>query len=279
MRYIDTFNSVIDNYDLFIVDVWGVVHNDGVSTFDGVLSLLQEIKRLGKHLHFLSNSPGSAEEVRKALSDIGIERNYYDDVHTSGEETRMLLTNGELGVGTKCFVIESTRGIIDGTFIQRTDSLDDADFVLCSGMSDRLNLGIYDQLLKNIKDRNLLMICPNPDIIVKTISGELYCPGAIAQKYEDIGGKVVYIGKPYAGVYSRILKKYSINKSRILGIGDGLNTDIKGAVNFGIDSALVIETGILSSKFFADGSIKKIELDGYLLKEKVLPTYIIKRFK
>lgn len=279
MKYIDTLNDIIDNYDLFIVDVWGVVHNDGASTFEGVLNLLQEIKRLKKHLHFLSNSPGSAEEVKEALLHIGIKKDYYDDVHTSGEETRLLLTNKELGVGDRCFVIESTRGIIDGTLIQQTDDLDNADFVLCSGMSDRMNLGVYDHLLHDIKDRNLPMVCPNPDIIVKTILGELYCPGAIAKKYEEIGGKVIYIGKPYIGVYSRILKKYSIDKSRILGIGDGLNTDIKGAINFGIDSVLVVETGILSSRFFANGSIKKAEIDRYLLKEKILPTYIIKRFK
>lgn len=279
MKYIDTFLEVIDNYDLFIVDVWGVVHNDGIATFDGVIDLLKEIKRLGKNLHFLSNSPGSAEEVKDALLSIGIEREYYDDVHTSGEETRLLLMNNELGVGNKCFVIDETRGIIDGTFIEQTDNLDEANFVLASGIKSRLDLGVYDYLLENILHKNLVMVCPNPDIIVKTVHGELFCPGAIARKYEDIGGKVIYIGKPYESVYQRIFNKYSVDKKRILGIGDGLKTDIMGANNFGIDSGLVVKTGILSSKFFKDGSIKKIELQEYLLNEQILPKYIISSFR
>lgn len=278
MKYIDTFVDVIDNYDLFIVDVWGVVHNDGVKTFEGVIDLLQEIQNREKHLHFLSNSPGSAKEVKEALFNIGIEEKYYDDVHTSGEETRLLLTSHELGVGNNCFVIDETRGIIDGTFIKEESNLDNADFVLASGIKSRLDLGVYDNLLTEIKSRNLKMICPNPDIIVKTIEGELFCPGAIAKKYEDLGGDVTYIGKPYSKVYDRIFHKYTFTKDRIIGIGDGPYTDIMGANNFGIDSALVIETGILATKFFISNNIDKKSLGTYLDNIKIHPKYIIKRF-
>lgn len=279
MKYISTFFDILDKYDLFIVDIWGVVHNDGVTTFDGVLNLLSEIKKLGKHVHFLSNSPGSLDEVRGVLAGIGITREYYDDVHTSGHETRLLLENNELGVGNKCFVIDSTRGIIDGTKIQQTNNLNEANFVLGSGIKNRLDLTVYDSLLNDIKAKNLIMVCPNPDIIVKTVNGELFCPGAIAKKYEELGGKVIYVGKPYNSVYKRIFDKYSIDKSRILGVGDGLNTDIKGANDFGIDSALIVKTGILSSKFFIDGSIKKEALHDYILKNSISPTYIIESFK
>ena len=289
VKILDNLSNVIDNYDLFIVDIWGVVHNDGAHTFDGVLDLLSKIKSLNKKLVFLSNAPRRKAEIERTLTKIGITPEYYTDIHTSGEETRIMLTQSDGKYGSKCFVVGSDNNLLENTNITITQDIDKADFVLGSGFLnnengewERKNLSRYDEVIQNALKRKLLWICPNPDIIVRTIAGELYCPGAIAKRYETKGGTVVYEGKPYSSAYKRIFEWFKdIPQNRIVGIGDGINTDIKGANDSGIDSILVVKSGIHVDELwnYDTNSIDDSKLKSFTTKYQVTPKFVIPLFK
>lgn len=289
VKILDNLSSVIDNYDLFIVDIWGVVHNDGTHTFDGVLDLLSKIKLLNKKLVFLSNAPRRKAEIERTLTKIGITPEYYTDIHTSGEETRIMLTQSDGKYGSQCFVVGSDNNLLENTNITTTQDIGTADFVLGSGFLnnengewERKDLSRYDEVIQNALKRKLLWICPNPDIIVRTIAGELYCPGAVAKRYETQGGTVIYEGKPYSSAYKRIFEWFKdIPQNRIVGIGDGINTDIKGANDSGIDSILVVKSGIHVDELwnYDTNSINDSELKSFTIKYQVAPKFAIPLFK
>lgn len=288
-KILDNLSSIIDNYDLFIVDIWGVVHNDGTHTFDGVLDLLSKIKSLNKKLVFLSNAPRRKAEIEKTLTKIGITPEYYTDIHTSGEETRIMLTQSGGKYGSQCFVVGSDNNLLENTNITTTQDINKADFVLGSGFLnnengewERKDLSRYDEVIQDALKHKLLWICPNPDIIVRTIAGELYCPGAIARRYETKGGTAIYEGKPYSSAYKRIFRWFKdIPQSRIVGIGDGINTDIKGANDSGIDSILVVKSGIHVDELwnYDTNSIDDSKLKSFTEKYQVTPKFVIPLFK
>jgi len=289
-KIIENLSGVIDHYDLFIVDIWGVVHIDGTKTFDGVLPLLKQIKSLGKNVVFLSNAPRRKPEISATLSSIGITPEYYNEIHTSGEETRYYLMEIQKEKNfKKCFSVGLSHDLLNDTGITTTENLDDADFVFGSGFLknvsgnwERTNLSAYETIVKSALRRNLLWICPNPDIIVRTIAGELLCPGAVAKLYKDLGGHVEYQGKPYPNVYKRIFSWFKdVQKSRILAIGDGINTDILGAVNARIDSALVVKSGIHFEEIWnlETDCIDTMKLESFSTQRKIHPTFAVPLFQ
>lgn len=287
-RIIDDLSCLIDNYDLFIVDIWGVVHNDGTRTFDGVIPLLQKIKSLNKKVVFLSNAPRRKHEIETTLSKIGILPEYYDNIHTSGEETRETLKN-EATTFKKCFSIGLSHGLLEDTGLEITENIDEAECILGAGFLkneagewERETLTRYEPIIQQAIQRNLTWICPNPDLIVRTIAGELLCPGSIAEMYKKAGGKVEYQGKPYPNVYKRIFRWFKdIDRSKILAIGDGINTDILGANNAGIDSVLIVKSGIHIYDIwdFETNSINESKLKNFLNTQKAVPTYAAPLFQ
>lgn len=279
MQYLTNFREVLDSYDFFICDIWGVVRSENGNVFEGVLELLSEIQQKNKKLVFLSNVPVRKENCKEILREIGITNDYYTDVHTSGEETRLLLHEKTLDFGKKYFVIDDTRKLLDGLDFEESN-LDDADFVLGSGIKHRFDLSFYDEIIAKIIERKIPYICPNPDIVVVTGDGErLFCPGAIAEKYEKANGEVFYVGKPYHYVYERIFKNFNVkDKSRVLIIGDSLNTDIRGAEKLQIDSVLVVRSGIHSQDVVRNGSIEMNLLNNLCDKLSVFPKYVIDYF-
>jgi HAD superfamily hydrolase (TIGR01459 family) len=238
-------------YPIWFCDIWGVVHN-GYKPFIATTSALAKHRKNGGTVILVTNSPRTSQGVAEQLQQIGVAKASYDAVVTSGDVTRTLML--ERG-GGKLFHLGPSRddSIYDGLDLKRVE-LADATAVLCTGLFDELNETPADYLpmLTDIKQRGLLMICANPDKLVRKGDLLIYCAGALAEEFSKLGGKVVMAGKPFTPIYdlalkaARQLRGQTISNDQILAIGDGPETDIKGAADYGIACVLItggINTG------------------------------------
>lgn len=274
MENISSVSSVIGNYDAFILDLWGVVH-DGSQLYPGVRNTLQAIRKTGKKVIFLSNAPRRSSSVASVLTQLGIEQGLYGDIVSSGEVGYHWLRAGNAPWGKRFYMIaaEKDAGLLDDLDFEEVDNLKDADFILNLGFgTDEQTTEDFSPLLGSAAQLSLPMLCLNPDLEVIKITGERYpCAGAIAKSYVAMGGKVEWFGKPYPAVYEHVYKLFgNIDKQKILAVGDSLETDIPGAKYFGVDSALVTG-GILKGHNI--GEIKEM-----CRKLGLSPNYIIPNF-
>ncbi len=230
--------SIFIEYDLFFIDIWGVVHN-GIKLHENAVKVLNELSTNEKKFILLTNAPRPNLTVINTLKKMGL-NNFSDTVFTSGEASkRYLLENFN---NKKFFHLGPPRDFdLFKTFEDnKVLNIDDSDYLLCSGLFEEHedDLGYYKNLLsKHITKK---MICTNPDLIVDRGDKREYCAGSIAKSFEEIGGEVIYFGKPYPPVYEIAA---DVNNKKILCIGDNLNTDIKGANIQNFDS-LLITSGI-----------------------------------
>ena len=267
------------NYDYFILDVWGVIH-DGTATYPMVIENLKSLRDMGKKICFLSNAPRRASKVADILKKFGITADFYDFIMTSGEASYLFLEENQKQqfqqFGQNYYYIgpKKDEDILDGLQYKRVMDAGEADFVLTTGFDNDLSV-IEEKIpdLKNAIKHNLPLICINPDlIVVKQTGHEMFCAGVIAQQYKEMGGEVVYFGKPYKPVYEQVIKSFALdNTNKILAIGDGIETDILGANNNNIDNAL-IGGGILSNKL----NIKHGELPDKNKLEEICQEYGIR---
>jgi len=235
-------------YSVWLCDIWGVIHN-GESPFPCAVKACQRFREKGGLVVLLSNSPRPCGPVARQLAEIGVPDTAYDAIVTSGDTTRDIMSEKP---GQRVFHLgpERDRPLFEGLDVELAD-LNDADYVLLSGLYDDLNEtpGDYVDLLAQIKARDLLMICANPDLQVERGNRLIYCAGALGAAYEKIGGKVIYPGKPNKPIYdlalARIaeLKGAAVERNEILCIGDGLRTDMAGAFAAQMD-ALYIASGL-----------------------------------
>lgn len=234
--YIDGLREVADQYDGFILDIFGVIHN-GLELFPGTMQCLQELKDRGKRVVLLSNTPKRGFESAQDLLKLGISEDLYTGIVTAGDSAHEKLKEFN---GQKCWFAgtEVFEALLDGINLIKQDTPDDAEFIL------NAITGLYawpaDEIknaLEQAQKRNLPMICSNPDLVVNIGDEQHICAGTYALYYEEIGGYVSYHGKPHIPVYEEAQAILSIDdKSKILAVGDALHTDIQGANNFGIDS-------------------------------------------
>jgi HAD superfamily hydrolase (TIGR01459 family) len=262
--------DVAENYDGFILDLWGVVH-DGVTVFPGVVDALQQLHGVGKKLVFLSNAPRRAHMVAAQLDGFGITASLHDGVMSSGEATWQYLhdqpDDWARKLGPQCLRIgpERDNAILDGLKFKEAKDIKFADFILVTGPKDQMNSAEpYDDMLRTAFERHLPMICANPDREVIMGGVRQICAGAIAERYEDMGGDVRWYGKPDPTIYNECFRLLQINdRTRILGVGDSFTTDIRGANAAGLD-ALLVARGIHGADLIdADG-----KLDGALIAER-----------
>lgn len=270
---ISGLSAIASRYDGFLLDLWGVIH-DGSQLYPGVHDTLTQLRSAGKKIIFLSNAPRRAWKVEAVLGQLGIERALYDEVVSSGEAGYQWLQSGKLP-STKYYYIgpDKDADVLDGLGYSAVDGLKEAYFLLNVGFgSEDQSAEDFTQMLTEAKALNLPMLCLNPDLEVVKISGERFpCAGVLAHVYEGMGGKVIWFGKPYPAVYDSCMALLgSLEKSRILAVGDSLETDIPGAVGFGIDSALVLG-GILKEK-------TQREIVELCRELKLTPTYTVPRF-
>jgi len=246
--------DLLTAYDGFVLDIWGVMHQGGRS-YDEAIDCVQRLHAEGKRVIFLSNAPRRAERVADVLEQKGVPREIYDDVLSSGEATRIAFKTGSepklKGLGRRYFPL-ATPGdddLLHGLDYAPTDIASEADFLLAIGLSAaRPSLVEHEELLKEAAERSLTMVCVNPDLEVIRLGVRELCAGALAARYAELGGKVIYFGKPYPLVYTLSLELLGIeSRRRVLAVGDGLATDIKGAHAAGIDS-LLVTSGLLAEE-------------------------------
>ena len=237
--------SVIKQYDLVYVDIWGVIHN-GIFLYKDAVNVLDQLSSLNKEYVLLTNAPRPNKTVKIFLNRMGLSNKHCDRVYTSGEAALNYL-NKKIG-NLKFFHIGPPKDF--DLFVtlnkNKTENIDECDFLLCTGLFENNvnDLSYYRNLFS--KNKTQKMICTNPDLIVDRGEITEYCAGKIAKIYEEEGGKVDYFGKPYPLVYQ--LSANVVGK-KILCIGDNLNTDIKGANNQNFNS-LFITGGIHKDEDF-----------------------------
>jgi len=254
----DGISAFIDNYDAVVIDLWGVIH-DGVSLYPGVKDCLQRLADQGKPYAMLSNAPRRAAAIARSMDRMGLPPSLYPHIMSSGEATwRGLKDRREAwfdGVGDRCFHIGPQRdaNLFDETSLVLADSVADADFILNTGpWEDGETIADYEDRLAAGAKSGLKMICANPDLEVIRGGRRIICAGALAQRYEELGGDVLYYGKPYRPIYDSCLHLIGDpDPTRVLAIGDSLRTDIAGAAGMGMDSILVL--GGIHGEAFTSG--------------------------
>ena len=245
-------SSIVDDYQLFYVDLWGVVHN-GVSLHQEAIKVLNEITKKKKDYILLTNAPRPNRSVKIFLEKLGMAKEIREHVFTSGEAALNYLKKNFLN---KTFFHVGPPRDFD-LFIDlkknKSEKIENSDYILCTGLFDNYDkdLKYYKKLFE--KNLNKKMICTNPDLIVDRGNQRELCAGSVAMVFEKMGGEVVYFGKPYPEVYNQ---SFNNKNKKVLSIGDNLNTDIKGANLLNFDS-LIISNGIHKNEIKEKG-IEKI---------------------
>ena len=242
------FSALASDYDVLLSDVWGVVHN-GVAAFPAACDTLMRARARGAAVIFITNAPRQSEVVARQLDKLHVPREAYDAIVSSGDVTRNAL---QQHAGQSMFHIgpERDRSIYSGLNL-RFAPLEQADFVICSGLDDddTETPDDYRDRLELMLKRKLFMVCGNPDVVVERGDRLVYCAGSIADLYATLGGEVLYAGKPYRPIYDLALAKAEaaagrkVPLKRVLAIGDSVRTDLKGARTAGVDF-LFVTSGI-----------------------------------
>jgi HAD superfamily hydrolase (TIGR01459 family) len=242
------FAEIAPAYDVLLCDVWGVIHN-GRESFPQACEALARYREEVGPVILISNSPRPRGPVIEQLDSLGVPRESWSEIVTSGDATRVLLAERAPG---PVWAIGPDRDqpLYDGLGLEFSE-LHDAKFVSVTGPYDDENdePTDYRGRFEACIERGLELICANPDIVVQRGDQLIYCGGALAQLYESLGGKVTMAGKPYPAIYEICLADAArrlgarLNRSRVLCIGDGLPTDIRGANARNLD-VLFIASGI-----------------------------------
>lgn len=281
VEIVSGLGALRDRYDALLCDIWGVVHN-GKTPFGEAIAALQAWRSSGGQVVLITNAPRPSKLLLPQFDEIGVPHDIYDHLASSGDVTRVEL---ERFRGRSVFHLGPARDqpLLDGMDFKKT-SLEDADFILCSGLFDdeTETPDDYEDLLAQALERQLEMICANPDIVVQRGDKLIYCGGALAEAFEKIGGQATYAGKPHAPIYDHCLDlirrdsgdgSRQIRRERILVVGDGPKTDIRGALDQGFDS-LFIGGGIHSKDCFnPDGGMDQTGMSEVFGPEGNWPTW------
>ena len=249
-RRIERLADVAGHYEAIFCDIWGVVHN-GLAKHAAAERALAEARAGGTKVVLITNAPRQAAGIVAQLDTFGFSREAYDEIVTSGDVTRTLIASAEGPV----FHIGPARDVdlFDGLSLERVTDPKDARTVIATGLFDdeTETPDDYRELIATFRQNDLPMISANPDIVVHRGEKLVYCAGAIAKAYGEAGGRALMAGKPHPPIYAEAHRlAATTEKSRILGIGDGLATDIKGANDAGLDVLLI--TGGIHGKDFGE---------------------------
>jgi len=238
--------DLADRFDGFIVDLWGCLHN-GVAPFPGVIDALGRLRAARKRIVVLSNAPRRAAAVASGMARLGIDPALADHIHCSGESAWQALAarrdDWHRALGDRGYHIGPERdlSLFEGNGVVREMDLDRASFVLATGPdADDLDVDAHAAILERAHARGLPFLCANPDLEVIRGPHRLVCAGAIAARYQAMGGDVGHHGKPWPAVYAESLALLDVaDTARVVAIGDGLRTDIAGAARAGLASAFI----------------------------------------
>jgi len=274
MKLPERLDDLTDGYDAIFCDVWGVLHNGEVA-FAPAVEALKRARAKGITVILVTNAPRPFGSVIAQMTLLGLPEDAYDRVVTSGDVTRDLIIEGP----RKVFHIGSERelAIYEGLDVELVEEFE-ASGVVCTGLYDdeTETPENYVELLQRLRSRNLPFICANPDIMVERGPRLIWCAGALARDYGQLGGRTLIAGKPHRPIYEAASKAVEeirgapVEKSRILGIGDGVLTDVKGAADYGLD-VLYISGGVHAADYAADGNVDFDRMNAFLQKHGHAP--------
>jgi HAD superfamily hydrolase (TIGR01459 family) len=244
----NSFSTLARSYDVVLSDVWGVVHN-GLAAWPDACDALARFRTGGGTVVLISNAPRPGEGLKRQLDRIGVPRSAYDAIVSSGDLTREAIAARP---GQPVFHLGPERDLglyaeLDAPQVEA----EQAAYVVCSGLfNDEVETAEdYRPLLQRFRARNVPMVCANPDIVVERGDRLIYCAGAVADLYKELGGEVLYAGKPHRPIYQQALARAAALRGgdtplqRVLAIGDSIRTDLTGATALGVD-CLFVTSGI-----------------------------------
>ena len=240
--------SIAENYDIFYIDLWGVIHN-GIDLHKNAILALEEITKAKKKYVLLTNAPRPNKTVKSFLEKMGMSADIRKNVYSSGEAALSYLKKNL--VDEKFYHLGPPRDF--DLFLDfkknKTTNIKESSYLLCTGLfaEHGEDLNYYKELFK--EHINKKMVCTNPDLIVDRGDKRELCAGSVALVFEKMGGEVVYFGKPFPEVYNQSI---SNKGKKVLSIGDNLNTDIKGANLLFYDS-LIISNGVHKNEIKKEG--------------------------
>lgn len=275
VRILENITTVFQSYEVFLVDAWGVLH-DGKSLYPGAGEMLEQLMDAGKKVIILSNAARRIPAFKAELANLGISNTLYTDAVTSGELTWQAFNDGVLAeLGSHYFYQgpQRSRGILDGIDQEEVSGLEEAQFIINTGAEgNQPDASAFAAMLSEARRRALPMVCANPDRVAIRGGVPGISAGAIALAYEQLGGKVIYFGKPHAPIYRYCFDLFpEIDPSAYVMLGDGLATDIKGANKAGIDSVF-LTSGIHQPDLSGD---QAITLSALFVKYQAWPNYVV----
>lgn len=288
-QIIENLSEISAQYDALFVDLWGCVH-DGVTPFESAVKALQDYRAQGGIVVLLTNAPRHRASVAEQLGIIGVADDAWDTITTSGDSARAAMYRG--AVGQKVFFIGNAETdlnffdplqiIEDPVEITRVP-LDQAEGVVCTGPFDvHADPSALKAELLYAKTKGMKLLCANPDIVVDRGETREWCAGAVAQLYSEMGGESLYFGKPHPPIYDLARRRLSqvakVADDRILCIGDGMATDVRGAMGEDLD-CLFISGGLAAAETKTAYQPDPAALETFLDKEMIAPRYTIGKLR
>ena len=292
MSFIIRNLSELDNrYSIIFCDVWGCIHN-GINAFQKASSALASFRQKGGIVVLLTNAPRPADSVMRQLTRIGVDENSYDHIVTAGDAALEFVKNNfreakiyHLGPKKDESFFNALRSSKENASFHLS-SLEEASLIICTGLFDDSTEtpDDYEEIFLKSLNANLPMVCTNPDIFVDFGNKRIFCAGALASRYMNLGGKVYSFGKPYEEIYNfarNILHKNEIDfrNSDLLCIGDGLHTDIKGANNQKIHSLFIADGLERASLMKKNNMVNELEIQKFFQGKDEKPNYVMGQLK
>ena len=288
-RIIDNLAQIAHSYDALFVDLWGCLHN-GVEPFAEAVKALRQYKAQGGIVLLLTNSPRPKASVIRQLERIGVPADVYDEIASSGDAAQQAMAAGV--VGRKVYHLGPERDLSfftdeNGPIDVERVPLKDAEGIVCTGLFNDLTETPDDYRLTILdgKTRGLKLLCANPDLSVDLGEQRIFCSGAIAEAYTQAGGSSLYFGKPHSPIYQLAYARLAaisarrIEPDRILCIGDGINTDIRGGIAEDLDT-LFITGGLAATEISeTNGKPNEAELAKFIKTNRLTPTFTINRLR
>jgi HAD superfamily hydrolase (TIGR01459 family) len=253
LRFIEQLRDLVDGVEVILSDIWGVVHN-GLEAFPEACAALHAYRQQGGTVILITNAPRPADSVQRQLRKFGVADDAYDAIVSSGDLTRDFVANHP---GKKIFWIGMERhNAVSRGLDPVIVPLEQADYIICTGLFDDETESPedYRDMMLQAQERKLPLVCANPDIVVERGDRLIYCAGAIAELYRELGGEVIFYGKPHRPIYERAMVLaaerlgHATPLNRVLAIGDSVRTDLAGARGFGVD-CLFVTRGIHAEDF------------------------------
>lgn len=253
LRFVDGLRDFVADKNVVLSDIWGVVHN-GLEAFPEACEALHAFRKQGGTVILITNAPRPADSVQRQLRKLGVADETYDAIVSSGDLTRHFVADHP---GRKVFWLGPER---DTSIYRGLDpvfaTIEEADYIVCTGLMDdeTETAEDYRRMMTQARQRKLPLICANPDIVVERGDRLIYCAGAIAELYRELGGEVIFYGKPHRPIYEQAMELVAERLGerpklgRVLAIGDSVRTDLAGAHGFGIE-CLFVTRGIHAEDF------------------------------